>query len=282
MSGTNDPGQLPEGHTLHRLAAELLAEFGGQKIVSTSPQGRFAADLADGRELASAQAWGKHLLIEFAALPEQAHVHLGLYGRWSITTGRDIPITGQVRWRITGEASTADLRGPARCEWLWPPEAESLLSRLGPDPLRDDADGSVAGKRIMTSGASIATLLIDQSVIAGAGNIFRAEVLFRLGIAPHTPGRRLDEAVWNMLWDDLVFLMRQAQLRGRIDTVRPEHEPEAMGREPRIDEHGGEVYVYRRDGQPCHVCQTTIAATVLQGRKLFWCSRCQPSERFME
>jgi endonuclease-8 len=62
---------------------------------------------------------------------------------------------------------------------------------------------------------------------------------------------------------------------GRIDTVRAEHSPEAMGRAPRVDDHGGEVYVYRRQGQPCHVCGSTIATRVLEGRNLFWCPRCQ-------
>jgi DNA-formamidopyrimidine glycosylase len=62
---------------------------------------------------------------------------------------------------------------------------------------------------------------------------------------------------------------------GKIDTVRPEHMPEAMGREPRVDAHGGEVYVYRRAGLPCYVCGTTIVERKVDGRHLFWCPMCQ-------
>ena len=61
------------------------------------------------------------------------------------------------------------------------------------------------------------------------------------------------------MWADLVELMAEGVRTGRIDTVRPEHTPEAMGRPPRVDDHGGEVYVYRRTGQPCLVCGSTGA-----------------------
>ena len=118
-------------------------------------------------------------------------------------------------------------------------------------------------------------LLMDQSVVAGVGNVYRAEVLFRHAVAPMTAGRRLPRVRWNAIWDDLRDLMQIGVERGRIDTVRPEHEPEAMGREPRADDHGGEVYVYRRDGQPCLVCATPIRRRLVAGRNLFWCPSCQ-------
>jgi formamidopyrimidine-DNA glycosylase len=62
---------------------------------------------------------------------------------------------------------------------------------------------------------------------------------------------------------------------GRIDTVRPEDSPEATGRDPRVDRHGGEVYVYRRAGQPCLVCGREVSLRVVEGRNLYWCARCQ-------
>ena len=103
--------------------------------------------------------------------------------------------------------------------------------------------------------APIGDLLMDQAVLAGVGNVYRAEVLFRhrhrtrcARAAPCASGQ------WRAMWDDLVELMAEGVRTGRIDTVRPEHTPEAMGRPPRADDHGGEVYVYRRTGQPCLVC----------------------------
>ena len=97
---------------------------------------------------------------------------------------------------------------------------------------------------------------MDQSVLAGVGNVYRAEVLFRHRIDPFRPGNTLRVGQWRAMWDDLVVLMRDGVRTGRIDTVRAEHLPEAMGRPPRRDDHGGEVYVYRRNGEPCHVCGT--------------------------
>jgi formamidopyrimidine-DNA glycosylase len=265
---------LPEGHTLHRLARDLTEAFGGRVVRSGSPQGRFAAGAArlEGQVLVEADAVGKHLLVDFE--DTVAHVHLGLYGSFAIRAGVDHLVVGQVRWRLQGE-STADLRGPTTCELLSPPEVDALIARIGPDPLRADADPDRAWRRIHASSAPIATLLMDQAVLGGVGNVYRAEVLFRHQVAPMTAGRRLRKVRWDAMWADLVHLMGQGVLSGRIDTVRPEHEPDIMGRPPRADDHGGEVYVYRRDDMDCFVCGTTIRKRVVAARNLFWCPSCQ-------
>ncbi len=267
---------MPEGHTLHRLAEDLRAAYAGSHVTSSSPQGRFDTEAArlDGCVLEDAEAWGKHVFVSFADVPEQVHVHLGLYGSFVITLGVERPVVGQVRWRIEA-GSTADLRGPNACELLAPPEVDAIIARLGPDPLRIDADPERAWRRIHRSAVPIAALLMDQAVLAGVGNVYRAEALFRQEVAPMTAGRRLTRKRWDAMWADLVELMHTGVRTGRIDTVRAEHEPEAMGREPRADDHGGEVYVYRREGQPCLVCETPIRRRVLSGRNLFWCPSCQ-------
>ena len=120
---------------------------------------------------------------------------------------------------------------------------------------------------------------MDQEIIAGVGNVYRAEVLFRHRIHPLRPGRTLRRGQFLAMWDDLVTLMHEGVRVNRIDTVRAEHTPEAMGRDPRQDDHGGEVYVYRRQDRPCHVCGTTVRTEVLAGRNVFWCPRCQPKFR---
>jgi endonuclease-8 len=120
---------------------------------------------------------------------------------------------------------------------------------------------------------------MDQTVLAGVGNVYRAEILFRHRIHPLRPGNTLRRKQFEAMWDDLVELMHYGVETGRIDTVRPEHSPEAMRREPRRDDHGGEVYVYRRQGQACHVCGSSVSTEVLAGRNLFWCPRCQPRFR---
>jgi endonuclease-8 len=271
---------VPEGHTLHRLAHAVDARFGGRTVRVSSPQGRFAeaAALLDRTRLVDAQSYGKHLFIGFEQ-ERLVHIHLGLYGKLHIADGPAPAPVGQVRLRLVSTAprpSYADLRGATACDLITPAERDRILERLGPDPLRPDADWSRAWDRVRGSRAPIGALLMDQTVIAGVGNVYRAEVLFRHRLHPLRPGSTLRRSQFQAVWEDLVTLMAYGVQTGRIDTVRDEHTPEAMGRPPRVDDHGGEVYVYRRDGRPCHVCGGRVRTEVLAGRNLFWCPRCQP------
>jgi endonuclease VIII len=267
---------MPEGHTLFRLAADLSATFGGQHVEVTSPQGRFfdGAAVVDGHVLELAESAGKHLFIRFESC-RTIHVHLGLIGVFIIEEGEPPPAVGAVRLRIVGERAYADLRGATTCELIDNDKRAELLEQLGPDPLRPGADPNKAFIKIHKSSKPIGALLLDQSVLAGVGNVYRAEMLFRARLHPLTPGRKVAKRRWNAMWADLVDLMEYGVQTGRIDTVRPEHEPEAMGREPRVDDHGGEVYVYRRQDQPCFVCGSKVRTKVLEGRNLFWCPTCQ-------
>ena len=276
---------MPEGHTLHALAGSIDRAFAGTTVTATSPQGRFedGAALLDGRVLREATAWGKHLFAEFDG-DAWLHVHLGLIGKFAVhrRTGHDgmpsahVPVQGQVRLRLLNDAWVGALRGPNLCAVVTPDEVAAVHARLGPDPLRPDPDPDTAWRRISRSTRSMAELLMDQAVVAGVGNVYRCELLFRHRVDPCRPGREIRPVTWRAMWEDLVGLMREGVRTGRIDTVRPEHTPEAMGRPPRRDDHGGEVYVYRRTGQPCHVCGKKIRTEVLVGRNLFWCPGCQP------
>lgn len=96
-----------------------------------------------------------------------------------------------------------------------------------------------------------------------------------VGLDPLSPASVLSAGTWRAIWADLVTLMAEGKRLGRIDTVRPEHQPDAMGRPARQDDHGGEVYVYRRTDEPCLVCGTPIRRRELAGRNLFWCPTCQ-------
>ena len=267
---------MPEGHTIHRLAQEHWQAFGDREVHAESPQGRFAAGALrlDGRVLTEADAHGKHLLLGFDD-ERWLHVHLGIYGKYAFGPAPAPAPTGMVRLRLSNPGEYADLRGPNTCELLDPAGKAVLHARLGPDPLRAGTDPEPAWRRISRSRTPIGILLMDQSVVAGVGNIYRAEALFRQGVDPARPGRDLTHEQWEAIWADLVFLMADGVRVGRIDTVRPEHTPEAMGRPPRVDGHGGEVYVYRRSGMPCFLCGTEVRTHVLAGRNLFWCPVCQ-------
>ena len=238
----------------------------------SSPQGKFAdgAALVDGQVLTGAEAWGKHLLHHYDS-GLIVHVHLGLYGAFSESDVPMGPPVGQVRMRMVGSDFGTDLRGPTACEVLHAPEVEAIEARLGPDPLRRTADPDRAWDRIRKSHRPIGSLLMDQKVIAGVGNVYRAELLFRHHMSPMRPGSALTKDEWDLMWADLVALMKVGLRRGKIVTVEREHDhgdPSYRKGRPR-------TYVYRRAGSPCRVCGSTVAHAVLEGRNLFWCPSCQ-------
>jgi endonuclease-8 len=210
---------VPEGHTLHRLAQALDAAFRGTAPAASSPQGRFAdgAALLDGRRVLHASAWGKHLFMEFAA-DTWLNVHLGLIGRFSVdqldqsTVDADgyaavPPPRGAVRLRLVNDAYLADLCGAVVCQVVTPAEIDAVVARLGPDPLRPDQDPARSWARIAKSGRTIAELLMDQSILAGVGNVYRCEVLYRHRVDPFRPGKEIRRSTWDAIWADLTRLL---------------------------------------------------------------------------
>jgi endonuclease VIII len=267
---------MPEGHTLHRLARLHQRRFGGAPVAVSSPQGRFAdaAAVVDGRVLRRTSVWGKHLFHHYAGGPI-VHVHLGLYGAFTEwkrpIEGRPPDPVGQVRMRMVGAEYGTDLRGATVCELIDEGQVSAILARLGPDPLRADADPSWAWARISKSRRPIGALLMDQTVIAGVGNVYRNELLFRHRIDPFRAGRAIGEAEFDAAWTDLVALMKIGLRRGQIVVVLPEHDhgpPSYRPGRPR-------TYVYRRAGEACRVCGGPIRTVELEGRNVFWCPACQ-------
>lgn len=272
---------MPEGHTLFALARDLHEAFAGTRPRVSSPQGRFAEGAArlDGLEVLRATSRGKHLLVEFEA-DAWLHVHLGLIGTFTVDDGAwtaEAPVVGAVRLRLATDSHVADLRGPTLCEVETPEQVDRVLARLGPDPLRPDADPDVAWAKISRSSRPVGELLMDQAVLAGVGNVFRSEVLFRHRLSPFTEGRRMKRASWRLVWDDLVRLLPLGVATGRIVTVEEQVlEVEAAlgrGEVPHLSERTSSVY--KRDGLPCPRCGSRIRTRVVAGRNLFWCGGCQ-------
>lgn len=181
---------------------------------------------------------------------------------------------GQVRLRLLTENAVADLRGPTACEVLTPDEVNAVLDRLGPDPLMDNS--SAAEERFVSAvrrrATPIGVLLMDQSVVAGIGNVYRAEMLFRAEISPYTPGKRLPEELVRALWADWGALLTVGVETGQMmtmDHLSSEQYVAAMAN--LADRH----WVYKREGLPCRRCGTNIALEVMATRKLYWCPGCQ-------
>ncbi|BCW67388.1 formamidopyrimidine-DNA glycosylase [Arthrobacter sp. NicSoilB4] len=311
---------MPEGHSVHRLARQFGDVFTGERLAVSSPQGRFSqgAALLDGCTLVGAVAHGKHLFLEF----EHGlflHVHLGLYGAWDFggddrfrgassigaprkvgereeydAVGGDVagaagayagppaPV-GAVRVRLAGAHGWADLRGATTCAAITEAEAAAVLARLGPDPLRNlqgDRDSFAAAIRARRT--PLAALLMDQKVLAGVGNVYRAELLFRQGLDPWLPGKDLSAEAAGRLWDDTVAMMSDGVRDGRIITTPPRYWTGSDGGMPG-DGGSRELlpapelshFVYRRQGLDCRDCGTPVALTELGARKLYWCPACQ-------
>ena len=249
---------MPEGHTIRRQAKEFAADFAGDKVVVTSPQGRFEAGAAllDGQELVRAEAAGKHLFLRFGN-GRYLHVHLGLIGKWTFGPTPAPEPVGAVRVRLEGPRAWADLRGATLCEVVTPAQVRDVLARLGPDPLRRDGRREEFVRRVGRRVLPIAALLMDQAVIAGVGNVYRAEVLFRHRLSPDVPGRDLDPEIAGVLWDDLSVLMRDGVKRGvdRHDAAgrpaagHPARRAAAGGRALRLPAHGGAVPRLRHPGR---------------------------------
>ena len=261
---------MPEGHTIHRLARDHTALIGGSVVSLSSPQGRFVegAALLSGRRLDRIDPYGKHLFYAFEG-DLLLHVHLGLYGSFTSGFGSPPPVKGALRLRMTAGNAWLDLRGPTACELYTPFDRAAVLARLGPDPLRRGADSGRAWTRVSRSKAPLGQLLMDQSVVAGIGNVYRAELLFRAGLNPFLPGQDVRREAWDLLWEDTRVLMRAGVKAGRIVTTRAADR--GRGAVSQLDAH----YVYRRTGQPCRRCGTEVQTQVMAARNLYWCPVCQ-------
>ncbi|WP_285724350.1 Fpg/Nei family DNA glycosylase [Psychromicrobium xiongbiense] len=236
-------------------------------------------------------------------------IHLGLYGAWDfggdstfrgassigaprrvgerelpaasetgqptagLLTAEPPPPGGSVRVRLVSAHGWADLRGPSACEVLSPVEAEALRARLGPDPLLNEPGDQERFLRLLSVRRTpIGTALMDQAVIAGVGNIYRAELLFRGGLNPELPSRTLRKEQAEHLWADARLLLECGVADGRIVTTEPaDRSQPSLSPVPLEDAH----YVYHREGLPCRRCRAVVRMREVAGRKLFWCPQCQ-------
>ena len=266
---------MPEGHKTHFLAREHTQWFAGQVLKVTSPQGRFRGDArkVSGRVFDRCEAVGKHLFYHFDC-DAIVHIHLGRYGKYRVHAAPPPPPVGLVRMRMIGLNQCLDLNGPTTCRVIDSQTRDETISKLGPDPL---ADGDASAKRstvwqtIHASGKPIGALILDQSVIAGVGNIFRAEVFFELGLDPRIPGNHLDRQTFDQLWKSLLKMMRTGLRYGKIITVSRQE----AGVPLQTLEDAKRFRIYGKEHCPC--CGGPIETIPIAARKLYWCPACQGS-----
>ncbi|MCP3425775.1 Fpg/Nei family DNA glycosylase [Rothia sp. AR01] len=299
---------MPEGHSVRRVAIKFGDNFVGETLAVSSPQGRFGrgAALVDGERAVRSYAHGKHFFLEFENKLTM-NVHLGMYGSWTFggdeqfiqasSIGAPRRIGEQesgdgeddaagyleppapratTRVRLVSRHGYADLVGATICRVLEPAGVAALRSQLGPDPLDPEADPEPFYDACARTSRPIGAVLMDQKAIAGIGNIFRAESLFRAAQNPYAPARHVPAETLRMLWRDNVTLMNIGVELGRIVTTAPEHRP-GIPAQRAWREHAN--YVYLRHGRDCRVCgRDTIVVEDLGGRKLYWCTVCQAGD----
>jgi endonuclease-8 len=299
---------MPEGHSIHRVATTFRESFVGEELAVSSPQGRFGqgAALLDGQRAERSYAHGKHFFLEFGNRLT-LNVHLGMYGAWTFggdeqfvaassigaprrigeqeTEGGEAEARAYLeppaprpttRVRLVSRHGYADLVGATTCRVLEPAGVAALRAQLGPDPLDPEAAPEPFYEACSRTSRPIGAVLMDQKAIAGIGNIFRAESLFRAGLNPHLPARGVPAETLRLLWRDNVTLMGIGVELGRIVTTAPEHRP-GIPAQRAWREHAN--YVYLRQGRDCRVCgRDAIVVEDMGGRKLYWCTVCQAGE----
>ena len=260
---------MPEGHTLHRLARRHHAWFAAGPVEVSSPQGAFGgADIVNGQVLDSTEAYGKHLFYHWDN-GQVGHVHLGLFGKFF---DHQIPAPSPrqtVRMRLANDAYATDLVGATICSLITPDEREAILARLGPDPLRTDANPDLAWRALQRRKTGIGAALMDQKVLAGVGNVYRAEVLFVHGVHPELPARDLPEETWRSMWATLVEWMRYGARYGRIVTT----DSAEIGRPRSKMTRDQSLHVYKR--AHCRRCGTEIRRWEIANRWSYACETCQ-------
>jgi len=257
-------------------------DFAGEILVDptiASANGRMGQTNQRGTDLDERvlDAAGENSLTSIGA-PRRTRVHVRMSEQTRGLDDEDAewppPVVGQVRLRLLTDLTCADLRGPTKCEVQTTDEMLATVAKLGPDPLvGDQNEGEERFVRsVGRTRTAIGLLLMDQSVVSGIGNVYRAELLFRARLNPHTPGRDVPEELVREIWRDWVSLLGIGVETGQMmtmDGLGAEDYRKAMA--SRDDRH----WVYHRAGLPCRVCGTAIVVEEAAGRKLYWCPSCQ-------
>ena len=255
MASDYAPG-MPEGDTLHRVAARLQVLV-GQRVEVETPHPRAAAkgvaERLHGRTLESVEAVGKNLLLRFdGGLVLRSH--LRMTGRWQVE--RRGATRAGLPWLV--------LRGDEHEAVLWNGPVLEVghddgTSRLGPDILAEPVDVEAMLERLRATPQerAVGEALLDQRLVAGIGNLWRAEALWQARVSPWRPLAAVPDSELRSVLDAAHRLMRAG-----VEGTRPLR------------------HVYRRSGRPCRRCGATIRSHPLgeAPRTAYWCPGCQRSD----
>ena len=263
---------MPEGDTIHRSAARLQPVMVGATVISARDNGQFV----DSRQLLGAsfhsvEARGKHLLMHLSD-QRVVHSHMGMRGSWRLYDPKQLR-RETLRWAAmemvleTAESGAViACFAPKTLELLSPTQyrRHRWLHRLGPDLLTGGVEVSVVLPRFRVHAVSpIGEVVMNQSIISGIGNVYKSEILFLERIDPFSIVAELSD-------EQLTGIVSRAESLLLKNLNRP-------ARQTRLRSDGNRFWVYRRKGQPCFSCRTTIAMRRQGdlGRSTYWCPACQ-------
>lgn len=271
---------MPEGPEMFRVARQIVAAVGAQPLTEVwfaFEHLRAGQRELTGRRLMAATTLGKALLLHFDN-DRVVYTHSQLYGRWLFAeAGRRPDTNRQLRLALTTRARSALLYSASDIELI---DAASLrahpfVARAGLDVLSSGADVAAIAqwmRRDRFAGRQLGHLLLDQSFLAGVGNYLRSEILFAAGLHWTDRPRDLDESAFARLAGAAHTLMWRSVETGGM-TNRPERAKalRSAGWAWRDYRH----FVFNRDGQVCHACDTPIHRVAVAGRRLYYCPSCQ-------
>lgn len=279
--------ELPEVETVRRGLARHTLGVDWQKIevlraraVASPPDpALFCLGLRD-THITDWSRRGKYLLAtlrhEDGSSAGHWGVHLRMTGQF-LWLDTPIPPCRYTRVRLLSAAGQelrfVDTRSFGQMWWIpsgIPPETVMEgMARLGPEPFAPEFSATYLRQRLATTSRAVKTALLDQSLVAGVGNIYADESLFSAGIRPHTPGMRLSLRRLRRLREALLEVL-EASISAGGTTFSDFRQVSG-----RNGNYGGQAWVYRRAGQPCRRCGTTIRLDRLGGRSSHWCAHCQ-------
>jgi formamidopyrimidine-DNA glycosylase len=221
-----------------------------------------------GRTVLSAERRAKNILLHLSR-DRVIRVHLRMTGDLRIGNDQENPAFVRVEWQLSGGRVLRfmDSRNLGRLELQTEAEMAKTLRPLGIEPLSRSFTVARLADLAQSSRLPAKLFLMDQTKVAGLGNIYAAEVLFRAGIAPDRPINRLEP-------DKITRLHRAIRqvLRTAVQSVYKAYRTPGGYRNHRDDFNR---MVYRRAGEPCQTCGSSIERDRQGGRSTYFCSACQ-------
>ncbi|KAI5061868.1 hypothetical protein GOP47_0022407 [Adiantum capillus-veneris] len=280
---------MVEGPGVHRVAIAHRKLLLGQRVKASSPNGKFrdGAALIDGQVLVLIEAHGKNIFYFFTCLepangnetelqhlPESVtvvHIHFGMSGSFQTYTAPGPEPRPATRLRLVAEKMSVVAHLSANvCNYGGLEFYRKKVECLGPDPLRTDGDKERLWANLQKSKKKIGAVLMDQSLVAGIGNIYRTELLFVIGLHPNQPASTLTRSTFEQLWSEAQRLLKVGMITGSIITVSQDE----AGRPFSKLRKGEKRYIYNH--KQCRRCNGEVESWKLAQRTIYACEACQP------